>query len=251
MKLYYCGLSHVGMVRSNNEDHFFSGELRPDEYLFTVADGMGGHRGGEIASKKAVKKLVDTLKESPGQFTTDYLKNLLASVNLEIFNENSNSGKKGSMGTTLTMLYINKNRGCIAHVGDSRVYRYLPISKRRKKPKLVQLTEDHSFVGKLLKNRLIKKEEAWNHPRRNIIYQSIGMRKNIEAQIIVDFPIKKGEKYLLCSDGLHDVVREPDIKNKLITLSPSLCAQKLIEHANANGGPDNISVIVVSTMEST
>lgn len=250
MKLYYSGLSHVGMVRSNNEDHFFCGEIRPDEYLFVVADGMGGHRSGDIASKKAVKKLVDTLKDSPGQSSADFLKKLFTDVNLDICDENARSERKGNMGTTLTMLYIIKNRGCIVHVGDSRVYRYLPTTKRRKKPRLAQLTEDHSFVGKLLKNRLIKKEEAWNHPRRNIIYQSIGMRKEIEAQIIADFPIKKGEKYLLCSDGLHDVVREPDLKNKLITLSPELCAQKLIDQANANGGPDNISVIVVSTITS-
>jgi protein phosphatase len=248
MEIYYSGLSDVGVVRSNNEDYCFSGELRTDEYIFVVADGMGGHRGGKIASRRAVTQLVDKIRETDAGCSTNNLNHLFQDVNLDIYLANKQSGRKGGMGTTLTLLIIKENRGCIAHVGDSRAYRYLPPSKRRKKPRLTQLTEDHSFVGRLLKNNLITEEEAWNHPRRNIIYQSIGMKAQVDIQIIPEFPIKKGEKYLLCSDGLHGVVPEHQISQSLAESSTSRSAEQLIQIAKDNGGPDNISVIVISTL---
>ncbi len=158
---------------------------------------------------------------------------------------------KNGMGTTLSILYIKDGLGYVAHVGDSRIYRYTPgkgRGKDKKKYTLEQLTDDHSFVGRLLKDGFLTEEEARNHPRRNVLYQSIGLKKQINVQVTEPVPVKDGERYLLCSDGLYSVVSEAEIGDMLTGKTTGTSARLLVEKAKSNGGPDNITVIVVSTV---
>jgi serine/threonine protein phosphatase PrpC len=262
MELYYYGLSDTGNLRDNNEDYFFAGKLKKDEYLFIVADGMGGHQAGEIASRKAVGMFVSQLEKEKNvktnknsNHTLERLKRIVMDINVTLIREGSRSHIKNGMGTTLSALYIKKDQGYIVHVGDSRIYLF-PGSLTHtgnttdtsgQLRQLTQLTEDHSFVGKLLKDGLITEEEARGHPKRNVLYQSIGIKRDITIQTTGPIPIKMDQKYLLCSDGLYGVVTDSEIEEYLNDKSTAQIAEQLVKRANFNGGPDNISVIVVST----
>jgi len=261
MKLYYYGLSDPGMVRPNNEDYLFAGKVEENQYLFIVADGMGGHQAGEVASRKAVTLFVQYLEKYNGfvdnQSTShilESLKQMVHEINENLIQEGSRSAKKNGMGTTLSVLYIKDDQGYIVHVGDSRIYRYEndPVpdeqsSETANVPRLKQLTEDHSFVGKLVKDGFISEEEARNHPKRNVLYQSIGLKKDINIQTLGAIPIRKGQKYLLCSDGLYGVVPDTELHEFLEGFSTKQIAMNMVKKANFNGGPDNVSLIVVST----
>jgi protein phosphatase len=264
MELYYYGLSDTGNLRDNNEDYLFAGKLKKDEYLFIVADGMGGHEAGEVASCKAVTMFVRQLEkeknitadENSNQ-TLQKLKPIVMDINETLIREGSRSHKKNGMGTTFSALYIKKNRGYIVHVGDSRIYLFSPSLPHTgnidtsatpvEMSRLTRLTEDHSFVGKLLKDGLITEEEARTHPKRNVLFQSIGIKRDITIQTKGPIPIQMGQKYLVCSDGLYGVVPDSEIEEYLNGKSTAQIAEQLVKRANFNGGPDNISVIVIST----
>jgi len=244
MEFYFSGLSDVGNVRNNNEDYLFAGSVGENAYLFIVADGMGGHRAGEIASRKAVTTFVRLLEEATGGDIREELKRIIGVVNEQLIQEGNRASEKSGMGTTLSVLYIKDDMAYIAHVGDSRIYR---CSNRDGVEKLDQLTEDHSFVGRLLKDGFITEEEARNHPRRNVLYQSIGLKKDINVQIREPFAIQPGDKFLLCSDGLYGVITDKELAWHLNEKSISNITKHLIKKAKSNGGPDNITAIVVST----
>jgi serine/threonine protein phosphatase PrpC len=265
MELYYQGLSDAGNVRDNNEDYWFAGRLKNDEYLFIVADGMGGHEAGEVASRKAVSIFVRQLEKEEmntedGEASThilETLKRIVMGINETLAREGSRSRKKNGMGTTFSALYIKKNQGYIVHVGDSRIYLFSPSLPHTGNidtspapgpmKRLTRLTDDHSFVGKMLKDGLITEEEARNHPRRNVLFQSIGLKRDIAIQTKGPLPIQIGEKYLVCSDGLYGVVPDSKIEEYLEEKSTAQIAGELVKRAKKNGGPDNISVIVIST----
>jgi serine/threonine protein phosphatase PrpC len=264
MELYYYGLSDTGHLRDNNEDYLFAGQLKKDEYLFIVADGMGGHEAGEVASRKAVSMFVRQIEkeknidaEENSNQTLQKLKRIVMDINETLIMEGSRSHKKNGMGTTFSALYIKKNRGYIIHVGDSRIYQFSPSPVRTgnidtsatpvEMSRLTRLTEDHSFVGKLVRDGLITEEEARSHPKRNVLFQSIGIKGDITIQTKGPIPIQMGEKYLLCSDGLYGVVPDNEIEEYLNEKSTAQIAAQLVKRANFNGGPDNISVIVIST----
>jgi protein phosphatase len=246
MELFFSGLSDVGNARGNNEDYLFAGQINEGEYLFIVADGMGGHRAGEVASRKAVTTFVRLLEKGTEDDIPGCLTRILLSVNESLVREGSRSAAKNGMGTTLSALYVKDELGYVVHVGDSRVYR---LSNPGKDKALEQLTEDHSFVGRLLKDGFITEEEARHHPRRNVLYQSVGVKPEISVQALKPISIRKGHKYLLCTDGLYGVVPDSKIEEFLTGHSTAAAARRLIEEAKANGGPDNITVIVVSTEE--
>jgi PPM family protein phosphatase len=264
MELYYCGLTDTGNLRDNNEDYLFAGKLKKDEYLFIVADGMGGHEAGEVASRKAVSMFVQQLEKEKNitasknsTIILENLKDIIININETLIQEGSRSHKKNGMGTTFSALYIKKNQGYIVHVGDSRIY-LLPPSPTHtgnidtsatpvEMSRLIRLTEDHSFVGKLVKDGLITEEEARNHPKRNVLFQSIGIKNDITIQTTGPIPIQKGQKYLVCSDGLYGVVPDSEIEEYLNGRSTAQIAEQLVKRANFNGGPDNISVVVIFT----
>jgi protein phosphatase len=243
MELFYSGLGDKGNVRKNNEDYHFSGKIGTDEYLFIVADGMGGHKGGEIASRKAVTQVVRKLEKNKKTNIKDALKSIFKDINKNLYKESSKLESTNGMGTTLSVLYVKEGMAYVAHVGDSRIYLHPGTGTGN----MSQLTDDHSFVGKLLKNKVITEDEARHHPRRNVIYQSIGSKPEIDIQIVPPFQIRAGQKFLLCTDGLYGVITDKEIEEHLADNSASRVAQRLIEQAKANGAPDNISIIVVST----
>lgn len=242
----------------------FAGKLKKDEYLFIVADGMGGHEAGEVASRKAVSIFVQQLEKEKkiaadenSTIILENLKDIIININETLIQEGSRSHKKNGMGTTFSALYIKKNQGYIVHVGDSRIYLLSPSPTHTgdldpsatpvEISRLIRLTEDHSFVGKLLKDGLITEEEARNHPKRNVLFQSIGIKRDISIQTIGPIPIQLGQRYLVCSDGLYGIVPESEIEEYLNGSSTAQIAEQLVKRANFNGGPDNISVIVIST----
>lgn len=244
MQLYYYSLSDVGNVRAHNEDFLFSGRVKGDGYLFVVADGMGGHSSGEVASYKAVAGIVKAMRKGVGKNVPEAMKRIVLNINDDLIHEGKRSAKDKGMGTTLSVLYIKGNKGYFAHVGDSRIYRY---SNSGDRSIMVQLTEDHSLVGRLLKDGFINAEEAQTHPKRNVLYQSVGLKKGIEVQAVGPFNIREGEKFLLCSDGLNSELRDGEIKKFLELKSPRRIVEGLVEEAKKRVASDNITVIAVST----
>ena len=241
MKYYYYGITDKGKVRKNNEDKYFINKLSDKEFLFAVADGMGGHLAGEVASKTAVDILSKGIKSFKGTDIRKKLETILDKINKTLLEMGKENDEYWGLGTTLSILYIIDDQGYMGHIGDSRLYKF---SKNR----LIQISEDHSFVAKLLKDKIISEDEAKTHPKRNLLTQSLGMLYNeIIPQIIGPIEIKKGEKYLLCSDGLHGFVANKSIIKGLKKDTPEEAAKYLLNLALDEGGHDNITIITVFT----
>ncbi len=241
MEFDYSSASDVGNVRTNNEDCMLTGIFEPGAYIFIIADGMGGHNAGEVASYMAVTGFAKRLQKGIGTNIIDELERIVMEINASIIREGKKSNHSKGMGTTLSALYIKDGTGYIAHVGDSRIYKFA-------KGSLLQLTEDHSLVGKLLKDGFISKAEAQKHPKRNVLYQSVGLKENITVQKLGPFNIKKGDKFLLCSDGLNNDVMDNEIIESLKIDSTEKITESLIKKAKSGAATDNITVIAASTV---
>ncbi len=232
-------LSHIGKVRKLNEDS--CGFYNCDEYSFAiVADGMGGHRAGEVASKMAVdiigEYIVLNMKNDLDKFQAkEVIINAYKKANEEIYNYSCENESVMGMGTTTTLCMLRDGYIIYAHVGDSRAYM---IDK-----KITQITRDHSYVQELVKLGQITPEEAKHHPRKNYITRAMG----VEDSVKVDAGIKTyhGEKILICSDGLHGEVEDCDIFGIVRNNSAEDSVKMLIDLANENGGADNISAVIM------
>lgn len=269
--LQAAGSKDVGKVRNLNEDEFFVKVVQssdePPVGLFLVADGMGGTAGGELASEWAVKtvrnelqdlfapaNLMQTRKLSvaeiaalDGQPTTQVVdftmqarvERAVQRANEVVLNYARNRPDKAAdTGTTLTMAVVKGSIAYIANVGDSRTYLW-------SQGRLQAITEDHSLVASLVKVGQIQPDEVYAHPQRNLIYRSLGSKPVVEVDQFVQ-PLQPGDQLLLCSDGLWEMVRDPDIAAILRDApSPATACNRLIEAANARGGEDNISAVVV------
>lgn len=244
--IYNCD-SHVGKVRKNNEDYCM-GEIIQIENdcigIFALADGMGGHKKGEVASKIAVESIIDFLKDNisqSGGIKMDYLDDIIKQgynyANQKIYTKALEDDSCEGMGTTLVVAVIYKNDLIIANVGDSRGY-LLQNDNFRK------ITKDHSVVEELVNANLITEEEARVHPRRNQITRAMGAEQIIIVDIFRE-KIKKDDILLLATDGLTGCVEDESIKNiiKQDKDIKEIC-QDLINEANNNSGKDNISVIL-------
>ena len=229
----YGAVTHVGQVRTGNED-----SLLADNNVFMVADGMGGHNAGEIASLMAVEQL----REAAGSIIaeTDLVK-ALESANEVIYAESMTNHLHHGMGTTLAaMVVLDNNSIVVAHVGDSRVYMWHDKA-------LTRLSKDHSYVQELVDEGIVSIDEARTHPRRNIVTRALGIDAEVDVEANT-FPVTVGAWYVLCSDGLVDEISDADIAKVLQRCTtPHEAAQALVDAANAAGGRDNITVIVVST----
>jgi len=246
LKLQFAAASDKGKVRNNNEDNFL---LAPELELAMVADGMGGHKSGEVASSLAVKVTRDKydsmhstgMKPAPYNDKFSLESNQLGfAVQLanSVIYEAGNSGPENKgMGTTLSSALLNKNRLCIAHIGDSRIYLF-------RKGVIQQLTEDHSLVMDHVRKGLLTREQAETSPLQNILTRALGAQK-APAVDLVEVELEEGDRLLLCTDGLFKAVKEADI---LETLKAQPEDQKacdaLVAAANANGGPDNVTVAI-------
>ncbi len=212
--------------------------------LFVVADGMGGHTNGQEASQLAIASLVESVYASlrSKQMTPDTLLPLLVEgvqqANQVVYRRNQERGT--TMGTTMTTTLVSGTTAYVANVGDSRTYRYRPSSG------LSQITRDHSLVAALVQAGVIKPDDIYTHPRRNQIYRSLGEKPTVEVDTFV-VPLTDGDTLLLCSDGLWEMVHDPQIASIVTNaqVDPSTMANRLVQAALAGGGADNVSVIVV------
>ena len=223
--------THVGKVRKNNEDALIF--IEPE--TFAVADGMGGQAAGEIASKILIDTAKNFLPTVPEPHNEDILKKVIMKSNAAILREAANNPNYKGMGTTATILHIYKSRAYYAHVGDSRIYRL-------KNNILEQITQDHSYVENLVRKGEITAAEARVHPMKNFLTQAVGAVPEVEVDT-ASFSVNIGDIFLLCTDGLTNMVDDKKITE--ILLSSGNPAENLIQAALDNGGADNVSVIVV------
>ncbi len=222
--------THVGKVRHNNEDSLIV--IEPE--TFVVADGMGGAQAGEVASQMLVETVKEFLSETP-PYNEQILSQAILLANRKILNLARQNPNYLGMGTTATILSLDDRKAYFAHVGDSRIYRL-------RNNFLEQLTEDHSYVETLVRRGEITPEEARVHPMKNVLTQAVGVVENISVDT-ANFPVESGDTFLLCTDGLTNMVDDENIAK--ILQGASNPADALIDAALKAGGRDNISVIVV------
>ena len=241
-----------GLVRGQNEDSVLADARQG---LAILADGMGGYNAGEVASSMATTLLSTGLAASfkttarherdpaSGQpFALRCLLEQISAVNAAIYRASESQSQLGGMGTTLVAAIFCDNRLIVAHVGDSRLYRL-------RGEEFVALTRDHSLLQEQIDNGLISVEEARFSANRNLVTRAVGVDPEVEAEIHIH-PVRPGDVYLLCSDGLYDMVEEAEIQHALEMFGANLesAARQLIQMANDHGGDDNISLIVVKVL---
>lgn len=222
----------VGKVRANNQDApIVSEKLR----LYGVADGMGGHKGGEVASTSARDDLLRELEGKTPSVAT--LSGAIEEVNRQIYHQQEHDDALTGMGTTLSVLWMSDNFVYIGHVGDSRVYLL-------RDGEFKQMTLDHSLVEQLVREGVLTEEEAQNHPMRNIITRAIGTDESVEVDVVVE-ERRKGDLWLACSDGLHGLVDDRQIRDALRQYAPEKAADVLLKAALDAGGRDNVTLVIV------
>jgi protein phosphatase len=238
MKLKWGATTDVGMVRQQNEDAFHA-----EENLYIVADGMGGHNAGEVASALAVTTVRSGARM--GIRTADQFRELVQQANTAIYTASLDDSTQSGMGTTLTAAAVvpgEEPRILIANVGDSRTYLF-------RGGVLSRLSVDHSYVQELVNEGIITPEEARVHPRRNIVTRAMGIDRSVQVDVFSHL-VRTGDRLVLCSDGLVDEVADVDITRILTEHSdPQETAEALVMVANANGGRDNTTVIVLDILD--
>lgn len=249
MRIEVAGSTHVGMKRNHNEDNFL---VLPEENLCCVADGMGGHSSGEIASRIAVDELGEfyrlTSKDQDATWpfkmdkTRNYDENRLATgiklANARIFERASADSKFKGMGTTIVSLHFASDVAYVGHVGDSRVYFFRAGA-------LKQITEDHSLLNDYLKAKKLTPEEIENFPHKNVIVRALGMKEQVQVDVTRVEP-QQGDVFLLCSDGLYEPLGLEGLTERLKAASAAQEAcDALVSAAYEAGGRDNITAVVL------
>lgn len=244
MTILASGLTDIGMKRKTNQDSIC---LVPEFNLFCVADGMGGHNGGDIASQMSVKLIPEYIKKHHPSDIAKLLNDCIIYINKQIYDYGQANLELKGMGTTITGLMIENGQAVIMNVGDSRTYM---INKNR----LFQLTRDHSLVQEKINLGIYSREEGHRDPQKNVLVRTVGFEPHLEVDTL-KYKLAKNDMFLICSDGLHGKISDEDIIftiNKFVP-NPALADQytldclvkELVRQANANGGNDNISVIIV------
>jgi protein phosphatase len=239
-KVRYQGRSDVGLVRTNNEDRYL---LLPKRCLFAVCDGLGGHAAGEVASRIAAESLerrVDCSEEEPRALLADALQE----ANSQIISDQRENPEHVGMGTTVSLLWIpspGSTKGWIGHVGDSRIYRL-------RDDELEQLTDDHSPIYRLYKEGSLNKDDLRYHPQKNLIERSLGLSPVVDSDI---FPvqIEADDLFLLCTDGLTDLVSDESIAEACKTSPWEDLTDALVAAALELGGYDNVTVVAARIVE--
>ena len=237
MQLRWGTHTDTGKVRQQNED-----ALLAESGLFAVADGMGGHNAGEVASALAVTTLKAGLRE--GIATSDVLRNLVQQANSVIYTASLDDSTQAGMGTTLTAVAVvpeSDGHILVANVGDSRTYLL-------RNGEMHCVTTDHSYVQELVNEGVITADDARTHPRRNIVTRALGIDRNVTVDV-QSLRVEPGDRLMLCSDGLVDEVTDADIADILrMHPIPNEAAQTLVNTANAAGGRDNTTVVVIDVV---
>ncbi len=237
MNRHFTGLTDPGLLRSVNQDNFY---IDPDGRFFVVADGMGGHAGGQEASLIATQRIKEHLESywDSEASSSEILEEAILKANEGILEDQQTHPERGEMGTTAVVVLFRGEQPLRAHVGDSRLYRL-------RDGQLEQITEDHTWVSRALKMGDIDPEQSKTHPWRHVLFQCLG-RKDTQKPEIAKLDIQAGDRLLLCSDGLTEEVADPAIQE--IFYHSESCdeiAKNLIEAAKDGGGSDNITVVIV------
>lgn len=242
-------LTDVGKVRSENQD--FAIMMSAEEEaaaldkgrLMVVADGMGGHRGGATASRLAATTIKAEYLASDAADVSEALEAALVRANEVVYAESVANPDLRGMGTTCSALVIRDGIGYFAHVGDSRIYRLRDGA-------IAQLTEDHSLVASMVREGLLTAQEAEVHPRRNVLQRSMGVSPEIEVDLSAPFDVCADDVFILCSDGLHGLVREEEML-ELASRPVDAAARDLVRLSMERGAPDNVTVIVARVEEAS
>jgi protein phosphatase len=245
--LEHAALTDVGLRRANNQDAFAivlaadDQDARRQGNLLMVADGMGAHAAGELASKIACESLPHTYRKLVDRPPADALRQAVLAANASIHERGQANAEFQGMGTTCSVLLLLPHTAIVAHVGDSRVYRLRGRT-------LDQLTFDHSLVWEMLAAGQMPRGEAASFIPKNIITRSLGPHADVQVDLEGPFPLEVGDTFLLCSDGLSGQVKDEEIGPILAALSPSEAVRLLVDMANLRGGPDNITALVAHVL---
>lgn len=247
-RVEYAALSDIGFRRRNNQDAYsvqtckLREEWDESGHLFLVADGMGGHAVGELASKIAADTVPHTFLKQHEQSVADALRAAITAAHLNIHERGEQNRDFNRMGTTCTTLVLSPLGAVIGHVGDSRCYRV-------RDQRIEQLTFDHSLQWELLRQAKVPAEQILRQQPRNVITRSLGPQPIVEVDIEGPFPVRPRDVYLLCSDGLSGQVNDEEIGQIATALTPGDACRFLVDLANLRGGPDNITVVIVRVGE--
>jgi PPM family protein phosphatase len=254
MRVRFAGDSNVGMKRAHNEDSFY---LPESERLAIVADGMGGHASGEVASRMAVDTIAGFFKATQEEqqltwpfkmdkghrYDVNRMVTAIKLANLKIHEQAQKDPRCHGMGTTVVSALFLDDALVVGHVGDSRLY-------RKRDNMFEQITEDHSLLNDYIKMKHLSPEEIAAFPHKNVIVRALGMKDTVQVDVHVDAP-RMGDVYLICSDGLSGMIKDEDMAE--IAMSDrdlDVVCERLITTANKNGGLDNITVVAVRLEES-
>jgi len=244
MKIEVGNLTDVGKKRTHNEDYFGFFERAPGEILAIVADGMGGHASGEVASRMGVEMIHDIYsKERSDKSVLEALKSAFQITNFTILQKSLEQESLNGMGTTATALVLTNDQAFIGHMGDSRAYLF-------RNSTISQLTKDHSLVERMVDQGLLSREEAYSHPQKNVIYKTLGVNMDAGLDLLGPIPVTIGDIFLLCSDGLTNLVTDEEMLNIVSKEPPQRACNSLILLANQRGGQDNITVQILTTKRS-
>ena len=234
--------SDVGLVRSENQDfgtyttHAEERGCAPRGRLLIVADGMGGHRGGATASRLAAETVKAQYLGADTDDIPAVLRDSLSRANARIYSEAQANPELRGMGTTTSVLAVRDGESWLAHVGDSRIYMV-------RNGDIKQLTDDHSLVATMVREGLLTTAEAETHPRRNVLQRSMGVQEDVEIDVRGPIAVQAGDVFILCSDGLHGVVKEDELR-EVAKMPIEAAADEYLRRALERGAPDNVTVIV-------
>ena len=237
--------SDKGNVRETNEDYFYISNSLDQIQLFLLADGMGGYNGGEIASQLAIQTAKNYIENNFKDIEKDrdsiiqLLGSSMEYANMVVYEKAKENPELQGMGTTLEICLIYNNKAYIGHVGDSRIYRV-------RKQFIRKLTQDHSYVQKLVKEGTITKEQAEHHPQKNMLMKALGCNAFVEPDVMVKGFLKE-DVLVMCSDGLSNMVTQDDIY-KMASGNIEQATVDLVDKANENGGYDNITVVIIKNI---
>ena len=243
LKLLFTGMTDPGLLRSSNQDDYY---VDPQGRFFIVADGMGGHAGGQEASRIATKTIRTYLEAhwASADSTHDILHQALELANKDILIDQKQHPERGDMGTTAVVLAFRKDKDeqpWCAHVGDSRLYRL-------RGPKILQITEDHTWIARAVREGELSPDQSRNHPWRHVLSQCLG-RADMHRIDVQPVEAQPGDRFLLCSDGLTEELPDTIIAAHLKSIrAVESAAQALINSAKKHGGRDNITVVIVTLL---
>lgn len=237
-----------GMVREENQDAYgitppsLDSLNTPKGVLFVVADGMGGHRAGRHASELAVAAVTASYAAAAVAPVPELLRQVMEEANTRVFGEAGDNPAFRGMGTTCTILVFQESSCWIGHIGDSKVFLATPDELR-------QITTDHSHVWDLYKRGAITREQARIHPERNILTRALGKQADIAPEITGPLPLAPGTWFIMCTDGLTNHLEDEEIRRMVVGRAPQVAADELVALANARGGTDNVTVLIIRVEE--